>query len=109
MDPWLNEPIDSMSDEPTESETVYWMFDKGISYRASISGNVEPIEWDESDRVTRVCIYIEEEETEYEVVDNSKGRELLELVGNRVTARGLIDHLHRNVYEIRVAEYSQCA
>jgi hypothetical protein len=99
--------MSQVSNPPTESETASWLFDKGIPYRAWIAGTVEPIEWDENDCVTRVCIYVEEEETEYEVVENSRGQELLQMVGARVMARGVIDHIHKDVFEIRVAEYNR--
>lgn len=99
--------MDELSGDMTRTEVIDRPAEKELPYRARIVGRVEPIEWDDADHVTRVCIVVDEDETEYEVFENSRGRELVHLVGETVMARGLITSLKRGVFEIRVADYAR--
>jgi hypothetical protein len=56
---------------------------------STISGIVVPNEWDDSDNVTRVAIQTENDE-EYTVEYNPKGKELLRLLDHEVEVKGVV-------------------
>jgi len=56
---------------------------------STISGIVVPNEWDDNDNVTRVAIQTENDE-EYTVEYNPKGKELLRLLDHEVEVKGVV-------------------
>ena len=98
--------MDQQTQLQTEAINSPRLWERREPFRMTISGKIEPYEWDEWDRVTRVSIVSPRDELEYEVAENSKGRELLQMVGIWISARGLVSELRKGVFEIKVADYT---
>ena len=80
----------------------------------TIEGIVTAVEWDEDDNVTAVGISVtiipedttDEEFTEiYSVADNEKGEELMKLIGETVSATGMVETDEDGYKTIYITEY----
>lgn len=76
----------------------------GKAKERTVSGLILPVEWDESDDIVRVVIETTDEES-FIVEPDTKGRELLQLIHQRVEVTGRIRQGEYGNVHIKIRSY----